>query len=64
MYVIINISNLFSCRFVIESLDTTQSILTITSASLSMDESVISCEARNRVDTASIYAVIRIEGEP
>ncbi|XP_072048718.1 roundabout homolog 2-like [Amphiura filiformis] len=48
-------------RFVIETSGSSQSTLTITSASLSMDESVISCEARNRIDAASVYTVVRIE---
>ena len=41
--------------------DNTQSTLTITAASLSMDESVISCEARNRIDSTSVYTIVRIE---
>ncbi len=47
-------------RFVISDSGTAESTLTITSASLSMDESVVLCEARNRIDTESVYAVVRI----
>ncbi|XP_071806887.1 uncharacterized protein [Asterias amurensis] len=47
-------------RFVISDSGTSESTLTITSASLSMDESVVLCQARNRIDTESVYAVVRI----
>ncbi|XP_022097068.1 synaptogenesis protein syg-1-like [Acanthaster planci] len=47
-------------RFLITEDGSSKSTLTITSASLSMDEAVVSCEARNRIDTESVYAVVRI----
>ena len=50
-------------RFVISDSGTSESTLTITSASLSMDESVVLCQARNRIDTESVYAVVRIVGK-
>lgn len=49
-------------RFVISDSGRQKSTLTITSASLSMDEAVVLCEARNRIDTESVYAVVRIVG--
>ena len=49
-------------RFKIAAGGSPMSSLTITSASLSMDESVVLCEARNRIDTESVYAVVRIIG--
>ena len=50
-------------RFLITVEGTRQSTLTVTSASLSMDEAVVSCEARNRIDKESVYAVVRIIGK-
>ncbi|XP_038065371.1 irregular chiasm C-roughest protein-like [Patiria miniata] len=47
-------------RFLITEEGSSKSTLTVTSASLSMDEAVVSCEARNRIDSESVYAVVRI----